>query len=155
MQTAPAPDYVFTDKDNLQLFTDPGDYQFEVIEFECAISSGPKTRGSRVTNVKLKLLPSGVHVYEQLIFHPSMGWKIDTFVKSTGIAVPIGQMPPELARGNERLLIGLRGWCTVFIDEYQGKKKNRVSVWITNRGKVDRLPPPAETTGVDEDGVPF
>jgi hypothetical protein len=162
META-ASDYVYGGQDNIPQFVEPGDYAFEVIGFECGISAGPKTRGSRQTTVKIKLEPSGAHIYETLIFAQSMGWKIDTFVKSTGIAVPIGQMPEELKPDNERLLIGLRGWCTVFIDEYKNpnsqapaKKRNRVSVWITNKEKLQRRPPPPpEDIEEQDDKVPF
>lgn len=162
MQTAS--DYVYQGLDNRKMHHEPGDYIFEVVEVETGISAGQKTRGCRTTTLKMILEPDNVRCRDVLYFHPSMGWKVDTFVKSAGLDVKVGQAPEELKPGNERLLVGLRGWCTVSVEEWRPdgapadappRKSNRVEVWLTNKGKLERKPPPAPTDDDDDKKVPF
>lgn len=136
-------DYVYGGQDNRQFYVDPGDYKFEVVGFETKISAGDKTRGSRITELKLKLEPSGSTCFAGLLFHPSCDWRLDTFCRCTGLECKIGETPAELKSGDERLLVGLRGWGTFGVKEVKGGKKyNELLTWITNKEKLIRKPPP-------------
>lgn len=149
-------DYVFGGADNKVMFTEPGDYIFEVIGVETGISAGEKTRGSRIIKLKLNLEPSGVHGYETLILAKNTQWRVDTFVRCTGLECPIGQCPDGFKDGEEYKLIGLRGWATFNIEENKGKKYNRVVVWLTNKEKLQRKPwPNPADAKVEEEDVPF
>lgn len=120
-----------------------GEYVLEVIAAEVGISKGAKTRTSDQIELTLKAvqaapgatLPENAgRVWETLIFHPSTDWKVDNFVKSTNLA----QEPGQEVEINEETVIGLRGWAKVGFDTYNGKKKNDVKFWITNKEKFSR-----------------
>lgn len=176
----------FNNQDN-QAFTllPSGDYVFEVKAMECGIQSGSgKTSGSPFWEFKLSLTKPGNDelrgsVYEKLIDHPSTGWKIDTFVKSSGVAPAVGaafEFDEQAATDSGCVWIdpiGLRGWCHVNVEEYtkQGetekRRKNKVASFLTDKPKLPRIereqpvsapPPPAAAPSHiarDDDGLPF
>lgn len=129
-----------------------GDYIAEVIEAEVGISNGSRTRGADTIELKLKEISSGATFYETLIFHPSCDWKVDTFVNCMGMAA----QPGEEIDLSEENIIGRRGWVRLYEDEYQGKKKNKVRVYYTDKEKVSRNLPaatqePAAAAQADDD----
>lgn len=158
----------FNDSENIAKFVPEGDYTFTVTEFDQAISQGGKTSGSTRYALTLEVdLPSGSRgprVFESLIDHASTAWKIDTFLKSAGVALAKGE-GFEFNEGDARKHrakfvnpIGLRGWCRLVVEEYpanSGKKKNRVSTFYTNKAKLPALVAAPQATVIDAEDVPF
>ncbi|MEL0098700.1 MAG: hypothetical protein VW907_04015 [Opitutae bacterium] len=142
------PKYTYKGRESLPDCVDPGDYIVRVIEAEAGISNGAKTRGHDTLKLKLKEENSGATFFEVLTFHESCDFKIDTFIRSTGIKAEEGKEielnPPDL--------VGLRGWVSLRIDEYNGRKGNKVAIWLTDREKLDRVEP---EFGDDDDDAPF
>lgn len=147
---------VFNDSENVPQFQPEGDYVFRVDDFTIGISKGGKTAGAEKYDLELALEPSNSKLFETLVDHESCVWKIDTFLKSAGIKLAKGQ--PFSFRRDEAESngwawvnpIGLRGWCRVFVDEYNGKKRNKVTTFYTDRPKLAPVVP-VET----EEDTPF
>jgi hypothetical protein len=106
-----------------------GDYIFEVIEAVDAISKGAKTAGADVIELKVKIDGNGKTIYEKLIFAESTMFRVDCFVQSTKIAATKGQQLEIIAEN----LIGLRGWCSVKVETYNGNDRNRIARWLTDK----------------------
>jgi hypothetical protein len=149
----------FGDAENKVMMVPEGDYVFCVIDFESKISSGGKTSGSDMYAVTLEIEPKGSRCFENLIDHPSTGWKLDCFLKSCGVKLGIGEgfeFNETLAKNNGVRFIdpmGLRGWCRLNVEEYpvgSGKKKNRVEVFYIDKPKL-----PARLIEQAEEERPF
>ena len=140
-------------KSRLPFMTD-GDYVFTVLELTKKYSQGAKTAGAPVDGLKLQLEDAKGNVsimFEDLIDHSSTGWKYDAFLKATHAAPPKGRSfqlvggEYETTQASDIDIIGLRGWCHVFVDDYQGKKRNKISMYICDRPGLPRAviaPPP-------------
>ena len=143
------PTYTYQGRDAIPEMIEPGDYIVKVVEAEAGISNGNKTRGSDTLKLKLREEESGAVIYETLIFHESCDFKIDCFIRSTGIEAKEGKSitldPPDL--------IGLRGWVAVKVEEYNDRTNNRIAVWLTDRDKVAREV--LKVAEEDDDDVPF
>lgn len=139
-----------------------GDYPFEVVAVDNGISTGAKTRGSEVREVKLKFFtdttftkPMAQWTEDFINFETSL-WKWSTFAKCVGAPLVHGEDFDITAAW-----IGLRGWatCRPHLPESEKTKKaeeqkryNRVAAFITNKGKLERAPV-AQTP--PEDDIPF
>jgi hypothetical protein len=150
----------FNDSENIPALLPEGDYVFTVIGFECKISQGAKTRGSDQFEVEITIAPAGKRVIETLTDHPSCDWKIDTFLKSAGIKLAKGEsfeFRKDMAEKSGVKWInplGLRGWCRLFVEEYekngQKRKTNNVATFYTDKAKLE-----AVVIEVPEDEKPF
>lgn len=160
----------FTNQDNQAfILHPPGDYIFRVVGMESGIQTGSgKTAGSPYWELKLSIEGKGGVVFERLIDHPSCGWKIDTFLKSTGAAPPPGtpfEFEADTAESAGCLWInpiGLRGHAHLIVDEYQKTgstekmKRNKVGAFLTDKPKLPRHvepksePEPAAASADDE-----
>lgn len=160
------PTYRFGDQENKSFEPlPPGDYVGKVIECEFTLSKGGKTGGSDQMELTIEC-ESGdkkSKVFETLIFHPSCAWKVDTFVKSFNLLIE-GKAPTkdQDVDFNENMVVGLRGWVTLKIEEFEkrsgGKAStNRVAVFITNKEKLSKvIDIPAEASATkSDDGLPF
>lgn len=135
-----------------------GDYMFEATGIEAGLQTGTgKTAGSPYWELKLAILDKDGNqigtVFERLIDHPSCDFKIDTFLRSTNAAPPLGQAFEFMRNVAETSgvhwidPIGLRGWTHLIVDEYEPKaggkqKRNKVGSFLTNKPKVARAPKP-------------
>ena len=164
----------FNNQDNKAFVLLPaGDYVFRVTALETGLQTGTgKTAGSPFWELTLEIEDKGAKVFERLIDHETCNWKIDTFLKSTGAAPPVGtafEFSQEAAESSGCLWIdpiGLRGWCHLIVDSYQKTgakettKRNKVGTFLTDRPKLPRIAAaepetPAEPAAVDDDGLPF
>ena len=134
-------------------FVDPGDYQVEVID---AIETVSKT-GHEMIELKLKT-SAGSYLYDFLVFIPNAFWKIDSFRAATGEEVT----PEEDVEITADDLIGRTGTARLTVEEYNGKKRNKVAAWLTPsrakppRRKPPRNPPPNPNRNPNEDdNIPF
>ena len=123
-------------------FVDPGDYQVEVID---AIETISKT-GHEMIELKLKT-SAGSYLYDFLVFIPNAFWKIDSFRAATGETVS----PEEDVEITADDLIGRTGKARLTVEEYNGKKRNKVVAWIVGNAKPAAQPQPARRS----DNEPF
>ena len=135
-------------------FLEPGDYQVEVIDAIETVSKG----GHEMIELKLRT-SAGSYLYDFLVFIPNAFWKIDSFRAATGEEVT----PEDDVEIIADDLIGRTGTVRLIVEEYNGKKRNKVASWLTR--KAGRLP--AKSTAAakpaaqpqsqsdEDDNIPF
>ena len=131
-------------------FVEPGEYTAEVVNAEETVSQ----KGSDMIELKLRVQPSGATLFDHLVFMETAFWKIDAFRAATGENVTPDQ---EIEiRGDD--LIGRTGRVRLIVEEFNGRKRNKVAAWLT--------PKPANTALAsananinpkpkDDDNIPF
>jgi hypothetical protein len=134
-------------------FVDPGDYQVEVID---AIETVSKT-GHEMIELKLRT-SAGSYLYDFLVFIPNAFWKIDSFRAATGEEVT----PEDDVEITADDLIGRTGTTRLIVEEYNGKKRNKVAAWLTQRTGSKPAATPAATPPTkpqpqsdEDDNIPF
>jgi hypothetical protein len=132
-------------------FVDPGDYQVEVID---AIETVSKT-GHEMIELKLKTL-LGSYLYDFLVFIPNAFWKIDSFRAATGEEVS----PEEEVEIIADDLIGRTGKARLSVEEYNGKKRNKVAAWLPPKAGESTAPkstakPATQPRSTRNDNEPF
>jgi len=135
-------------------FVDPGDYQVEVIDAVETISKG----GHEMIELKLRT-SAGSYLYDFLVFIPNAFWKIDAFRAATGEAVT----PEDDVEITGDDLIGRTGTARLIVEEYNGKKRNKVASWLTRKaGHMPAKPTPAAKPAAqpqpqsdEDDNIPF
>lgn len=101
---------------------EPGDYEVDVVD---AVETTSKN-GHEMIELKLKT-SEGSYLYDFLVFIPSAFWKIDAFRAATGEAVT----PDEDVELTSDDLIGRIGSARLVLEEYNGRKRNKVAAWLT------------------------
>ena len=150
-------EYKYQGRDAVPDIIEAGEYVVEVIEAVLGVSNGAKTAGSRTLNLKLKEMESGATIWETLTEHPSIDFRIDTFIRCTGIKAELNK-PFSLT---PRICVGRRGHVIVSVDNWNNKDRNRIAVWRTDAEILDRVAAPQETPEPDadpfgaDDDVPF
>lgn len=85
--------------------------------------------------LKLKVEPDGPVFYDHLVFTESSFWKIDVFRAAIGETV-IANEEIEIVADD---LIGRQGRARLVVEEYNGRKRNKVAAWLVpapaNKGK--------------------
>ena len=127
-------------------YVEPGDYTVEVINASESISQ--KSRNELI-ELKLKVEPSGAIIYDNLVFTPNAFWKIDAFRAAIGEIV----LPDEEVEIHADEFIGKRGLARLTIEEFQGRKRNRVAAWLVPQAKP--AAPAAKPSGGEDDSIPF
>lgn len=148
----------FNDSENIINLVPEGDYKFTVVDFAIGLSSGGKTSGSEKYEVKYEVEKGKEKsiTYDTLIDHELCAWKLDTFLKCSGVRLAKGERftfrKDEAESQNIRWInpLGLRGWFKLFVDEYQGKKRNKVSMYYTDKEKLAQV-----VVESKEDNIPF
>ncbi|QYY34577.1 DUF669 domain-containing protein [Ruficoccus sp. ZRK36] len=142
--------YTSQNADNLPRFVPNGDYLVTVVEASETLSKA----GDDMIKLKLEVEGHGVHLYDYLVAAESSFWKIDTFRKAIGDRVVEGEEVELTAAALE----GRQGHARLRIEEYQGKRSNKVELWITDRVPTATpkatQPAPAQAQPEDDD-VPF
>lgn len=123
-------------------FVEAGDYTVEVLNAEESVSK----QGNEMIELKLKAEPSGVIFFDNLVFTENAFWKIDAFRAATGEAV----VPDEDVEITADDLIGRRGRARLIVDEFGGRKRNKVVAWLPAK-QTHSVP---KNGGVDDE-VPF
>ncbi len=137
--------HTFNDEDNRPDFVEAGVYPATITEAEEKIS---KSSGNEMIELKWRLDVPGPHVFDYLTFGEKMGWKIDTFLKSTGTQPEKGKEVDISAEG----LVGLRAFIQLAVeDDNRGGKRNKVAKYITDRS----VPEQPKVDEAKQEGQPF
>ena len=123
-------------------FVEPGDYQVEIIDAIETVSKG----GHDMIELKLKT-SAGSYLYDFLVFIPTAFWKIDSFRAATGEDVK----PDQDVEISTDHVIGRTGTARLTVEEYNGKKRNKVTAWIVGTTKPSAQPQPVRRS----DNEPF
>jgi hypothetical protein len=133
-------------------FVEPGDYEVEVVDAAETLSK------SNHEMIELKLKTSaGSYLYDFLVFIPSAFWKIDAFRAATGETVT----PDEAVEITADDLIGRTGTARLMVEEFSGRKRNKVAAWLTRKpGSRPATPAVAKPAtqpqpAADDDNIPF
>ena len=136
------PSYTSSTPSERPEFVEPGDYQVEVIDAIETISKG----GHDMIELKLKT-SAGSYLYDFLVFIPTAFWKIDSFRAATGEDVK----PDQDVEISTDHVIGRTGTARLTVEEYNGKKRNKVVAWIVGTTKPSAQTQPARRS----DNEPF
>ena len=98
-----------------------GDYPFTVEAATLKTSSN----GNEMIELRLRL-PQGAVAFDNLVFTESSGWKIDQFRISIGEII----LPDEMVEVRPSELIGNTGTAHIIVEEYKGKKSNKVGSYL-------------------------
>ena len=140
------PSYKSSEPTSRPDFVEPGDYTVEVVGAEESISQ--KSHNEKI-ELKLKVEPSGAILYDNLVFTANAFWKIDAFRAATGETVA----PDEDVEIVADDLIGRKGRARLVVEEYNGKKHNKVAAWLVPSPKTGASP--TNTKIDDDDSIPF
>ena len=140
------PSYKSSEPNSRPYFVEPGDYTVEVVGAEESIAQ--RTHNEQI-ELKLSVEPSGAIIYDYLVFTPNAFWKIDAFRAATGEKVT----PDEDVEIVADDLIGRKGRARLFIEEHNGKKRNKVAAWLVPAPKAGASPINAKKD--DDDSIPF
>ena len=116
-------------------YVNHGEYSVEITGAEETIS---KNKNDMI-ELRLKVAPDGVVLFDHLVFADSSFWKIDAFRASIGEKVVPGEEIDIIADD----LIGRTGKVRLIVEDYQGRKRNKVAAWLvpqTNEkgGQIER-----------------
>lgn len=131
-------------------YVEAGEYTVEVLNAEETVSQ----KGSDMIELKLRVEPSGAIMFDHLVFTETAFWKIDAFRAATGETVTPEQ-EVEI-RGDD--LIGRTGRAKLLVEEFNGRKRNKVAAWLApkpaNAGIAGTNPTP-NPKPKDDDNIPF
>ena len=103
-------------------YVEAGEYTVEVLNADESVSK----QGNELIELKLKIEPSGAILYDNLVFTPNAFWKIDAFRLATGEEIT----PDEEVEITGDGLIGRIGRARLIVEEYNGRKRNKIAAWI-------------------------
>ena len=132
------PSYKASEPNSRPDYVEPGEYTIEIINAEESISK----KGNPMIELKLRIQPGGTICFDNLVFAETAFWKIDTFRLATGEVIT----PDEEVDIEPDDLIGRTARVRLLVDEYNGRKRNKVAAW---------LPPTTDQKGGKSDGNPF
>ena len=132
-------------------FIEPGNHHVEVVDAVESISKG----GHEMIELKLRT-SAGSYLYDFLVFIPNAFWKIDSFRAATGEEVT----PEDDVEITADDLIGRTGTTRLIVEEYNGKKRNKVAAWLAPRTGAKPAATPAakpapQPQSVEDDNIPF
>jgi hypothetical protein len=124
-----------------------GDHEVEVIDANETVS---KT-GHEMIELKLRT-SAGSILYDFLVFIPNAFWKIDAFRAATGDLVITDDGVEVIADD----LIGRTGTARLIVEEYGGRRRNKVASWITSKpGGKSAAKPEAQTKSAHHANKPI
>jgi hypothetical protein len=110
-----------------------GSYWFKVNDAYLETSS----KGNPM--IRLELIISGlddedpIEVRDYLVFSAEAAWKIDNFRLATGEQLKAG----EEVNFEAENCFDRQGYCKLIVDEYQGRKNNKVADYIIDPDTID------------------
>lgn len=129
-------------------YAEPGEYTVEVVNAEETVSQ----KGSDMIELKLRVQPSGATFFDHLVFTETAFWKIDAFRAATGDDVT----PDQEVEIHADDLIGRTGRARLVVEEFNGRKRNKVAAWLPPK-PANAAPhhPNANLQPKDDDNLPF
>lgn len=125
--------YQYLDRQPAATLLPEGEYHFRVKGGEFQLSKA----GNEMLVVELHNEEHNATVWDNLVFTEKALWKVDAFLRCVQAQPDKGE---EFEFDNEFVesLIGKTGLVKIRIDEYEGKKKNKVDSYVAVRldGKV-------------------
>ena len=133
-------------------FVEPGEYTVEVVNAEETVSQ----KGSDMIELKLRVQPSGATMFDHLVFMETAFWKIDAFRAATGESVT----PDEEVDIHADDLIGRTGRARLTVEEFNGRKRNKIAAWLPPKPAAFAAAAPTATATAaakpkDDDNIPF
>jgi len=125
-------------------FVPAGDYTVEILNAEESVSK----QGNDLIELKLRINPSGAICFDNLVFTQNAFWKIDAFRAATGEKV----VPDEEVNIECDDLIGRTGRARLVVEEYNGRKRNKVAAWLVSQPAAQGS---ENTKGGSDDNNPF
>ena len=121
---------------------DPGTYEFEVVKTTLKeYTPRPTSRIGHCAQLDVQLrINDKYNVFESLFFDPTTLWKATQFAKAIGIYDAKNGISPIEA---DKKAVGMIGQSEFIIEEYNGKKRNRVRRFIEKKPvqiKPEELP---------------
>lgn len=141
------PTYKSSEPDNRPDYVEPGDYTLEVINAAETVSQ----RGSDMIELKLRITPSGVVMFDHLVFTENAFWKIDAFRAASGETVT----PEQEVEIRADDLIGRTARARLVVEEYKGRKRNKVTAWLAPKVADKTAGQAADKKGGNDDNQPF
>jgi hypothetical protein len=127
-------------------YVEPGEYSVEVLNAEETVSQ----KGSDMIELKLRAQPSGATFFDHLVFMETAFWKIDAFRAATGENVA----PDQEVEIRADDLIGRTGRVRLIVEEFNGRKRNKVAAWLAPK-PVNTALASANPKSKDDDNIPF
>src|SRR5437879_296946 len=115
-------------------FVQPGDYEVEVVNAEETVSQ----KGHDMIELKLRAEPGGAVFFDHLVFTESSFWKIDAFRAAIGERVT----PDQEVEIHGDDLIGRKGRARLVVEEFNGRKRNKIGAWLLPAQAADKKPAP-------------
>jgi Protein of unknown function (DUF669) len=113
-----------------------GEYDFECTNAEETVSD---SSGEDMIEVTIKI-KNGPTVYDYLLSTEKSKWKLTNFLAAIGQEVK----PFQEVDVDPNSFIGGKGKCYLYVDEWQGKKKNKVGDYLFTPPASGSNPPPAK-----------
>ncbi len=127
-----------------------GEYNFKVTEFKKDNVNNPDSDYHKAYLAKLTLNVEGAKVFENLILHKNLDWKIGALFRSLGLM----SFPPA---ERWQKLLGSTGRVKVKVEKYmkegQEKEKNVVEYYLDKVPNTDF--PPAEQAPAQAEKMPW
>lgn len=124
--------FTYNGPQDREFFVPAGDYVLGVEKAEMALSK----KGDPQINMELRVMKSdgsqGPKIFDYLGFDEKRAFKISNLLAATQKAPSKGT---QLTIDEEFLaknIVGALCWATLSVDEYQGRKSNKVMRYITN-----------------------
>ena len=155
-------------QDGPAFWVEAGDYECVVID---AKEKKSKNTGAPMMELKCRIIfedgNEGPSFFDYLVFSANVMWKIDSFLQATGRHP--GEGVGLSIEAND--LIGHAFWATLSVDEFNGKRNNKVKAYIAANDVIPAaapLPPTRAASppqarpgaalppiGLDDDEIPF
>lgn len=151
-------EYQFQDRDNKVFCVPAGVYGLGLVKAEVGLSKA----GNDQIKLTLKVLTTesgkevvdGPTVFDYLSFDEKSSWKVDVFLKAIKRQPKKGEVLTFDTEYCEKVLQGTLTWANLTVDEYQGRKNNKIAQYICNRN-VDlyKIYTPAAAAASDDNPI--
>ena len=140
--------YQYLDRAPTNSLIPAGDYTMRIKGGEFMLSKA----GKEMLVVELHNAEHDSTIWDNLVFTDKALWKIDQFLKAFGMQPDKGEEFEFDAEFVTRL-IGKSGLVKVRVDEWEGKKKNKVEAYLAVL--VDGKAPSTRSKKKSDDEIPF
>lgn len=105
----------------------PGDYELEIMDHEFGVTQ----KGDDKLVLTLTDPSTGNYIWCNLMFTEKTEWKIKSLLKALGIGSEGVEVDVNEDMCNQ--MKGSRVWANIAIDEYNGKRRNEIKRFLTEK----------------------